>query len=117
MAVLQASYTAIEVSGKGLSAPYIFVLVMEFWSIQMELSMAAGRIKPIKRGMDSSFSHLLFADDMLIFCKGNKESLREVNILLAKLSHNTGLSINKSKSKIFFSRGAQRYPESRDRDC
>jgi len=53
----------------GPLSPYIFVLVMEFWSIKMDLAMAAGLIEPIKRGASYIVSHLLFADDMPIIMK------------------------------------------------
>jgi len=42
---------------------------MEFWSIKMDLAMAAGLIEPIKRGASHIVSHLLFADDMPIIMK------------------------------------------------
>jgi len=50
-------------------------------------------------------SHLLFVDDMLIFSKGEAYSLKEIDAVLELLKVNTGLSINKSKSKIYFSKG------------
>ena len=79
-------------------SPYIFVIVMEFWSIQMDLAMASGKLQPIKRSTSNHLSHLLFVDDMLIFCRANKSSLKELNYLLASLQLNTGLTINRSKS-------------------
>jgi len=43
---------------------------MEFFSIKMDLAIAAGDIKPIIRGKEHIVSHLLFADDVLVFTKG-----------------------------------------------
>jgi len=54
-------------------SPYLFVLVTEFWSITLDIVYAPGSIKPIKR-IDSMVSHLLFADDMLLFCTGDEKS-------------------------------------------
>jgi len=48
-------------------SPYIFVIAMELWSIQMDIAIALGNIQPIKKGMRNYVSHLLYADDMLIF--------------------------------------------------
>ena len=48
-------------------------------------------------------SHLLFADGMLIFSKGKVTSLKAIDEILELLAQNTGLSINKMKSKIIFS--------------
>jgi len=86
-------------------SPYIFVIVMEFFSIQMELATTVGVIKPIRRGGEKVISHLLFADDMLIFSKGNVETLRGIDEILEKMAQITGLAINKMKSRIYFSKG------------
>jgi len=83
-------------------SPYIFLLAMEFWTLHMDLTTAAGRIRPVKRGSANYVSHLLFADDILVFCKANRASFQEIELLLQNLSLNTGLSINKAKSKGVF---------------
>ena len=83
---------------------YMFMMVMEFWSIIMELSMHSGKINPIKRGK-LEVSHLLFADDNLFFCKGDEKSAKCLTELLEQFRLNTGLVINKNKSKAFFSKG------------
>jgi len=91
-------------------SPYIFVMVMEFFSIQMDIFIAVCKIKPLRRRGQRGdvITHLLFADDMLIFTKNMVSSLKDVNNLLELLSTNTGLSTNKGKSKIFFSKGTQK---------
>lgn len=88
-------------------SPYLFVIVMEFWSIQMDLAVAKGDIHPLKRGVPNQISHLLFADDMLVFCKGHKQTLKNLDLLFEKLRLNTGLSINKEKTKVYFSKGSR----------
>ena len=50
-------------------------------------------------------SHLLFADDMLAYCKGDRTSAKGLNFALQELEWYTGLVINKEKSKAFFSKG------------
>jgi len=79
---------------------------MEFWSIIMELSMHWGKINPIKRGK-LEVSHLLFADDILFFCEGDEKSAKGLTELLEQFRLNTGLVINKNKSKAFFSKGCR----------
>jgi len=69
----------------------------------MELSVGVGKTQPIKRGGDQYSSHLLFANDMLLFSKGSVVSLKEIDTLLEALAMNTGLRINKEKRKVFFS--------------
>jgi len=48
----------------GILSPYIFVLVMEYWSISMDIALASGLISPIRRGPHNYVTHLLFVDDM-----------------------------------------------------
>jgi len=62
---------------------------MEFWTNGIELVVHAGKIKPIKMGHEE-ISHLLFADDMLVFTKR-----QTINELLKLLNLNTDLQINK----------------------
>jgi len=78
---------------------------MEFRSIKLELATADGRIQNFKRSTSLQVSHLLFEDDLLLFCRANRKSLNGVNTLLNDLMLNTGLRTNRSKSKIFFSKG------------
>jgi len=53
-------------------------------------------------------SHLLFADDMLVFCKGYEKLAKGVNDASQKLEQYTGLAINKQKSKVFLSKGCMK---------
>lgn len=87
-------------------SPYIFVLVMEFWSIGMELASANGSIRSYKRNPKLQVTHLFFADDMLVFCNADRKSFEGFNALLHNLALNTGLVINRGKSRVFFSKGA-----------
>ena len=68
----------------------------------MELSSAAGSIKPIRRKGNKAavITHLLFADDMLIFSEGIVSSLMDIDTLLEQLATNTGLTINKEKRRM-----------------
>jgi len=77
----------------------------------MELALAAGCIKPLKRVDMHNVSHILFADEMLVFCQGHKESAQGVDNLLVKLKLYTWLAINKLKSKVFLSKGCKHKTE------
>ena len=48
---------------------------------------------------------------MLVFCRANKVFLQEVNDLLQDLAYNTGLSINRTKNRKFFSKGCKKKKE------
>ena len=54
-------------------------MVMEYWSITMNIAIALGSIKPTRRNDSMVISHLLFADDMLIISKGDKYSAAGLN--------------------------------------
>jgi hypothetical protein len=50
-------------------------------------------------------NHLLFADDSLLFLKGNREGAVELSTLLTNYCQASGQHINKEKSSIFFTKG------------
>jgi len=54
-------------------SPFIFVMVMEFLSIHMQLAEESGVINPLKRNKQLHISHLLFVDDLLLFCRADKD--------------------------------------------
>ncbi|WMV12322.1 hypothetical protein MTR67_005707 [Solanum verrucosum] len=46
-------------------------------------------------------THLIFADDLMIFCKGNLASVNRVIEALSHFSATTGLEANMEKSSVF----------------
>lgn len=77
-------------------------------SIHMALLIASGRLYHPKRTGSEQISHLL-ADDMLVFCRADRSSFKELNYwhLLETTYLNTGLSINRDKSRLLFSKGCK----------
>jgi len=73
---------------------------MEFWCIHMDLSIVTGKISPLHSGRASYISHLLFADDLLLFTEVTKSSFDELNVLLQKLAINTGIAVGRSVNAI-----------------
>lgn len=49
-------------------------------------------------------AHLIFADDLMIFCKGNMASVNRVVEALAHFSAATDLEANMDKSSVFLAR-------------
>ena len=86
-------------------SPCFFVLVMKFWSITMDIAIASGDISPLRKNGKMVVFHLLFADDMLVYCKGDRRSGNGLNFALQILEWYIGLVINKGKNKVFFSKG------------
>ena len=50
-------------------------------------------------------SHLLFADDILLFLKANVDEADVVNRMITTYCDASGQQVNLSKSSIFFSKG------------
>lgn len=84
-------------------SPSLFIIAQEVFSRNLKDNVATGRISPflLNKGTGGSIagpSHLLFADDMLVFLNGTRRSLRSLHALLGSYSAQSGQSANPSKS-------------------
>nr|KAJ0213104.1 hypothetical protein LSAT_V11C400156970 [Lactuca sativa] len=84
-------------------SPYLFTLVMETFNLIFQRRIKNEpffkyhwRCKKLK------LTHLCFADDLMIFCHGNKISVRVIKDSLDEFARVAGLHPNFSKSHIFF---------------
>jgi len=100
MALPLVTSRAQEVFAKVILSPNIFLMVMEFWSISIDIALAVNSLKPMKRIDRTNASHILFAVDMLVFCKGHEQSTNTVNELLEELRLFTDRN-----GKVFFRKG------------
>jgi len=103
-------------AGRGLRqgdplSPYLFILVEEVFSRLLRKKVQDGTIgynlQP-RKGL--LISHLLYADDMVIFSTGRKKDVRRILEVLDIYAQWSGQVVNASKSSIFFSNGI---PDSR----
>jgi len=82
----------------------LFVLVMEALSRMMNATVDRGLLSRFSMGSrnneELSVSHLLFADDTLIFDKANSEQLQHLRCLFLCFEVGSGLKINLEKSEI-----------------
>jgi hypothetical protein len=85
-------------------SPLLFVVIMEALSRMLMESEARGLLAGFSVGpvhnSGLSISHLLFADDTLIFCDADVEQLRNLRCLFLCFEAASGLKINLSKSEI-----------------
>ncbi|RVW24673.1 hypothetical protein CK203_082175 [Vitis vinifera] len=111
--ILDASLIANEGSfsnSKGLHQgdplpPYFFVMEMEVLSVLITRAIDGGFLSGCRiwgRGRtEMNISHLLFADDTVVFCEAKKEHLTYLNWTLFWFEAASGLRINLDKSEIF----------------
>jgi len=85
-------------------SPLLFVFVMEVLSRMLFATVESGRLFGFSMGSRYQeamiVSHLLFANDTLIFCEPNVEQFRDLRCLLLCFEAVSRLKINLSKSKI-----------------
>ena len=77
----------------------------------------AGRIKGILVCRGAPYiSHLLFADDCIIFCKATMEEGNRVMGVLKDYEAASGYKLNKEKTSIFFSKNTSRETQEEVKD-
>lgn len=76
---------------------------MEFLTLQMEIEQIKGNLKPVNRNLPS-ITHLLYADDLLLFMNADLNSAQTIVKIFGYLKDFAGLQINESKSKAYFSK-------------
>jgi hypothetical protein len=86
-------------------SPYLFVLCMDKLSHLIAEATETGKWKPMRAGRNGPYiSHLMFADDLLLFGQADEENMTAVMNVLNKFCTMSGQQVNYDKSSIFFSR-------------
>ncbi|KAM6548127.1 hypothetical protein CsatB_019803 [Cannabis sativa] len=83
-------------------SPLVFVLIMEYLSrlLSFYSSKKGFGFHPLCKNM--RLTNLCFADDLIIFCKGNVKSVELVNAAFLEFCQATGLASKKRKSHVYF---------------
>ena len=81
--------------------PYLFVLAMEALSRLLHSRLQAGWISYHPNTADLQISHLMFADDVMIFFDGICSSLHGITECLEDFASWSGLEMNKEKNELF----------------
>ncbi|XP_057723574.1 uncharacterized protein LOC130939490 [Arachis stenosperma] len=82
-------------------SPFLFVLVVNVLNRMIREAVRNGWISPLLVGRDNiELSHLQFADDTILFCPPEEETLRNYQRLLRCFEMMSGLSINFEKSNL-----------------
>jgi hypothetical protein len=81
-------------------SPLLFLLVMEVLSRMLRKMAEDGFLTGFSVGRDVSISHLLFADDSILFCDANPQHLIYIQLVLTFFEAVTGLRVNLRKSEM-----------------
>lgn len=77
--------------------PFIFIMAFEYLYIQIQKAVSTKLWKPFKiRSHNLKVSHLLFADDILLFVRADNISLQTIKIVLNNFyfCNTSGMEIN-----------------------
>ena len=85
--------------GNGISR-YFFIMVMEVLSKILEKAVEDGKIRLYPKCEDPLITHLLFADDLLVFSNGTRHSLTGIFSVMDDCKRISGLEMNPAKSEI-----------------
>uniref|UniRef100_A0A803PYN6 Reverse transcriptase domain-containing protein n=1 Tax=Cannabis sativa TaxID=3483 RepID=A0A803PYN6_CANSA len=89
-------------------SPYLFILCSEGLFALLHHSQCQGVLKGVAISRTApSLTHLLFADDSLLFCTATPSSCEALNLALHTYSQASGQLINFDKSSILFSPNTQ----------
>ena len=84
--------------------PYLFIIIKEVLSRLLKQSVSSHKIGNFSQPRGTpQISHLMYADDIMIFLNGGKKSVRELLLVFEKYEIWSGQMINKEKTDIFFS--------------
>ena len=84
-------------------SPFLFLFVADGLSAILKSRVQAGDIVPVKICRRApGISHLLFADDTLLFFKASRDQAEQVKASLDLYSSATGQSLNYDKCSMFF---------------
>ena len=85
-------------------SPYLFLLCMEFLGAHISALCEEKRWDKIKASRNgSSFSHIFYADDLMLFAKANSKNCDAILEVLDNFCNLAGQRINVNKSRILFS--------------
>ena len=89
-------------------SPYLFLLAAEALSCLLKARNQSSVLNGIKVAPSAPVvSHLLFADDSLLFFRANRESAEEIKEVLNTYCQASGQRINMDKSSIHFAKGCR----------
>ena len=88
-------------------SPYLFILCSDVLSRLLIKREQEGKIHGIKIATNApAVSHLMFADDTLLFCRAKESEVEEINRCLDSYCKWSGQALNRGKSSLLFSKNS-----------
>ena len=84
-------------------SPYLFVLAMEGLEGLIKQATNHAAFKYHWRCAATKLTHICFADDLMLYCHADNDSVNVLKSCLDTLSTVSGLTINQTKSSVFLS--------------
>ena len=82
-------------------SPFLFAIAMEYLSRLLKGLREDKQFKYHPRCSKLEITHLCFADDLLMFARGDLESVKGMQLCFSQFSQASGLQENLSKSSIY----------------
>lgn len=82
-------------------SPYLFVLCMNILSMKIDKAALGNQFRFHPRCSSLSLTHLCFADDLMVFVEGTKESIEGARAVFDEFAVGSGLKISIEKSTIY----------------
>lgn len=83
-------------------SPYLFIMLMEVLSRMLDKAEIDGSFRLHPLCSSPKLTHLLFADDLLVFFDGTSASTDGIKAVMNQFKDWSGLDTNESKSEIFY---------------
>ena len=85
-------------------SPYVFILCMDFLGQLIEEECSKKRWNPVRASKSGlAFSHLFFADVLVLFAKANQANCLVIREVLNEFCSKSGQSVSGAKSRVYFS--------------
>lgn len=84
-------------------SPYIFIMCKEYLTHLIEGKCMEGSWSPLKASRENvGISHLMFADDLILFAKVNDKTCEAISEVLQTFCSESGQNVSMEKSRIYF---------------
>ena len=97
-------------------SPYLFILCLEVLGALITEKCQAKQWNPIKTSQGGlAFSHIFFADDLMLFAKADRKNCLAIRDALDVFCNISGQKVSETKSRVFFSPNVD--PDTRSSLC